>query len=256
MSNSSLVNYTSISPKKWNGRNGYRIEKIFVHHMAGNLTVQTCGNVFKTRPASAHYGINGKNIGLYVDEKDTAWHCANATYNRKSIGIECANSTGASGGWKVSDETIKTLIKLLVDICKRNNIPKLTYTGDLKGNLCMHRWLASTACPGPYLGTKFTYIANEVNKELQKKEETTTANSNPSGITLPKRGYFTRGDEGSGVKKLQKWLKKYGFDPGEIDGDYGAKTAAAVKKFQKKYKLEVDGEFGKKSLAQANKISK
>lgn len=30
----------------------------------------------------------------------------------------------------------------------------------------MHKWYAATACPGPYLGSKFPYIAAEVNKRL------------------------------------------------------------------------------------------
>ena len=152
MSRSSLVTYTDITSNKSKGRGGKKIDKIFVHHMAGNLTVKQCGNVFKTRPASAHYGVNGKNVGCYVDEKDTAWHCGNFSYNQRSIGIELANDQGASGRWHVS------------------NHKKVNYTGNLKGNLCMHCWVSSTACPGPYLKTKFEYIAAEVNRILIGKD--------------------------------------------------------------------------------------
>lgn len=171
MSNSSLVTYTAKTThygysSETKPRGGAKIDKIFVHHMAGNLTVQQCGNVFKTREASAHYGINGRNIGLYVDESQSAWHCGNKSYNQRSIAIECANDGGASSNWHVSDQTIATLILLLIDICKRNGFKKLNYTGDLSGNLCMHCWTQATACPGPYLKTKFRYIADEVNKRL------------------------------------------------------------------------------------------
>lgn len=166
MSNSSLTTYTSITSHKSSGRGGKKIDKIFVHHMAGNLTVQQCGNVFKNAQASAHYGVNGANIGRYVDESDTAWHCGNFSYNQRSIGIELANDRGASGSWHVSDKTIETAITLIADICKRNGIKKLNYTGDLSGNLCMHCWVSSTACPGPYMKTKFKYIADQVNKIL------------------------------------------------------------------------------------------
>ena len=170
MSKSSLVTYTDITSHKSRGRGGKKIDKIFIHHMAGNLTVKQCGNVFHQNQASAHYGINGKNIGCYVDESDTAWHCGNWGYNQRSIGIELANDQGASGKWHVSDKTIETCITLIADICKRNGIKKLNYTGDLSGNLCMHSWVCSTACPGPYLKTKFKYIANEVNKILTGEE--------------------------------------------------------------------------------------
>ena len=169
MSRSTLTTYTNITNHKSAGRGGKKIDKIFVHHMAGNLTVQQCGNVFRSAQASAHYGVNGKNVGCYVDEKDTAWHCGNFKYNQRSIGIELANDRGASGNWHVSDKTIETAIALIADICKRNDIKELKYTGDLSGNLCMHCWVCSTACPGPYLKKKFSYIAKEVNKILAGK---------------------------------------------------------------------------------------
>ena len=166
MSNSSLVTYKKMVKNMTTGRSGKKIDKIFVHHMAGNLTVKQCGNVFASREASAHYGVNGNNIGQYVDEANTAWHCGNAAYNRRSIGIELANDGGASTNWHVSDKTIATAINLIADICKRNGIKKLNFTGDLSGNLCMHCYCASTACPGGYLKKKFKYIAEQVNKKL------------------------------------------------------------------------------------------
>ena len=166
MSKSSLVTYTQIVKNKDAGRGGKKIDKIFVHHMAGNLTVKQCGNVFATREASAHYGVSGSQIGQYVDEADTAWHCGNYPYNQRSIGIELANDGGASSNWHVSDKTIATAIELIADICKRNGISKLNFTGNLNGNLCMHSYCAATACPGGYLKGKFKYIADEVNKRL------------------------------------------------------------------------------------------
>ena len=169
MSNSSLVTYRHIVGHKSLGRGKHRIQKIFVHHMAGALSVQQCGRVFDTRQASAHYGVNGSAIGQYVDEKDTAWHCGNFSWNQKSIGIELANDAGAKGNWHVADSTINTAIKLIADICRRNGIPKLVYTGDMNGNLCMHRWVCSTSCPGPYLATQFRRIEKGVNDILGAK---------------------------------------------------------------------------------------
>ena len=119
MSNSSLVTYRHIVSHRSSGRGGNKIDKIFVHHMAGNLSVRQCGNVFDSRPASAHYGINGNTIGQYVDEKDTSWHCGNFRYNQRSIGIELANDGGASSHWHVCSTTIKNGIKLISEIDKR-----------------------------------------------------------------------------------------------------------------------------------------
>ena len=171
MSNSSLVTYKHIVKNKSNGRGGNTIKKIFVHHMAGNLTVKQCGSVFDNRQASAHYGVNGNAIGQYVDESDTAWHCGNFSWNQKSIGIELANDSGSKGNWHVSDATINTAIKLIADICRRNGITYLSFTGNMNGNLCMHKWVCSTSCPGPYLSTQFARIANGVNAILGAKIE-------------------------------------------------------------------------------------
>ena len=172
MSNSKLVIYTKWSPN-YDSRQGTRITDITIHHMAGNLSVYQCGEVFQTREASAHYGIDGEGrIGQYVDEKYAAWANANSASNRRSVTIELANDQ-IGGDWHVSDTAINRCIELCVDICKRNGIKKLNYTGDTSGNLTRHNMFYATACPGPYLQSKFPYIANQVNACLNggwKKE--------------------------------------------------------------------------------------
>lgn len=63
-----------------------------------------------------------------------------------------------------------------------------------------------------------------------------------------------KGSKGSSVKQVQSflnWCIKANLD---IDGNCGKKTAAAIKKYQKQYKLKVDGIFGPKSNAKAKEI--
>ena len=57
------------------------------------------------------------------------------------------------------------------------------------------------------------------------------------------------GSEGKDVEDLQRRLKAVGYDPGEIDGEYGPNTASAVKALQKDADILVDGEFGPDSYA-------
>lgn len=73
---------------------------------------------------------------------------------------------------------------------------------------------------------------------------------------LPKRGWFAKGDKGTDVKRLQALLNWLNDGNIAVDGEVGAKTIAAVKQFQRAYKLKVDGEFGKDSLAKAKTIAK
>ena len=165
MSDSSLVTYTKISPYK-NVMSNKKNTHIVIHHMAGNLSVETCGDIFQSSQSSANYGVDGKgHVGLYVHEKDRSWATANREIDSKAVTIEVANDQ-IGGNWHVSDTALNKTIDLCVDICKRNGIAKLNYTGDKSGNLHMHKWYASTDCPGPYLESKFSYIAEEVNKRL------------------------------------------------------------------------------------------
>ena len=197
MSNSKLVTYKRWSPN-YSSRYGNKITHIVIHHMAGCLTVQQCGAVFASRgrQASAHYGVRDGQIGQYVDEKYRAWTTSNRYIDRKAVTIEVSNSK-RGGNWPVSDKSLQTTIKLCADICKRNGIKKLNYTGDKKGNLHMHRWYASTACPGPYLAGKFKYIAQEVNKLLGASGSTSSKSGSTASSKLLKVGAKIRIKKGA-----------------------------------------------------------
>ncbi|MEW9097031.1 MAG: M14 family metallopeptidase [Clostridiaceae bacterium] len=53
-----------------------------------------------------------------------------------------------------------------------------------------------------------------------------------------------RGSRGTDVMEIQGLLKKLGYDPGPIDGIYGAQTENAVKEFQRNNGLVADGIIG------------
>lgn len=166
MGNSLLVDFVLISPNSDPRLN--QIKKITIHQMAGNLSVETCGNIFAdpSREASANYGIdsNGR-VGLYVEEHNRSWCSSNSSNDHQAITIEVANDGGAPN-WHVSDKALNKLIDLCVDICQRNGIKQLNDTGDASGNLTRHNMFAATVCPGPYLESKFPWIAEQVNKRL------------------------------------------------------------------------------------------
>lgn len=56
------------------------------------------------------------------------------------------------------------------------------------------------------------------------------------------------GSVGNEVVTIQKKLKQWGYYDGDIDGIYGSKTRAAVKKFQSANGLSKDGITGKETL--------
>ena len=177
MSNSPLVSYTKLSPNH-SGKRKHAIDTISIHCMAGNLSVERCGELFqnKERQASSNYGIGSDGrIGLYVDEANRSWCTSSASNDNRAVTIEVAN-TVAKDPWPVSDAAYKSLIDLLVDICQRNGIPRLLWKGDKnlvgqvdRQNMTVHRWFANKSCPGNWLYEHHGQIAKEVNERLEEE---------------------------------------------------------------------------------------
>lgn len=199
-SNSSLVTYKRISPNKTSPRN-HAIDTITIHCMAGNLSVETCGNVFAptSRQASSNYGIGTDGrIAMYVEEKDRSWASSNASNDQRAVTIEVANDGGANTGWHVSDIAMSSLINLVTDICKRNNIKKLVWSTNkndrvkhLNGcNMTVHRDFAAKACPGDYLYNKHSYIAEQVNKNLGANTPTASTVTTTTSTAVYKKYIF------------------------------------------------------------------
>lgn len=56
------------------------------------------------------------------------------------------------------------------------------------------------------------------------------------------------------IKNVQTMLKKLGYYSGEITGNVGSKTEAAIKKFQKEYDLTADGVAGPNTVARLKAV--
>lgn len=209
MSNSPLVNYTKISPNSSNPRN-HKIDKITIHHMAGNLSIESCGESFANpqRQASSNYAIGSDGrIGMYVEEANRSWCSSSRDNDHRAITIEVAND-GGDPNWHVSDKAIASLIALCVDICQRNGIEQLNFTGDSNGNVTLHKYFAATLCPGPYLESKIPYIVEQVNKKLGTSK---TEQAEPDTKTLYRVqvGAFA---VKSNAEAMLKKIKAAGFD--------------------------------------------
>ena len=177
MSNSSLVSYTKISPYK-GSRNGHKIDTISIHCVVGQCGVEALGSVFRTKEASANYGIGyDGRIGMYVEEKDRSWCTSSTANDARAVTIECASD--AYHPYAVNAKVYATLIELLADICKRNGIKKLVWSTNKTDrvnhkngcNMTVHRDYANKSCPGDYLYNRHGEIADAVNKKLMEDEE-------------------------------------------------------------------------------------
>ena len=211
MSNSSLAEKIIKATHFSKGRSGRKIETITIHHMAGVLTCEQCGRIFQgNRQASAHYGVGSDGrIAQYVDEADTAWSNSNWDSNCKSVTIETSNSS-AGGNWPVSDTVLNSLIRLVADVAKRNNITLV------KGKTVVwHQMYIATTCPGEYLLSKMDYIIDEANKinAVSEQPEQTKPSQNKTNEEIANE--VIAGKWGNGADRKTK-LTNAGYDYNEI----------------------------------------
>lgn len=190
-SNSSLATVRMISPNRTPNRN-HVIDTITIHCFVGQVNAKRGCEVFQpsSKQASCNYvvGYDG-SIGLCVEEKDRSW-CTGGykTVNGVKTPIRVNGISGASNDYQavtievasdskhpyaITDKAMAALIELCADICRRNGIKKLLWSGDknlvgnpAKQNLTVHRWFANKACPGDYIYQRLGDIAAKVNAKL------------------------------------------------------------------------------------------
>lgn len=237
MANSSLATW------KWSGTTNHynirdhKIDTITIHHMAGNLTLAGCCSAVQSRGGSCNYCIDSSGkIGVMVDEQYRSWCSSNRANDMRAVTIEVANDSG-DPTWHVSDKALAACINLCVDICKRNGIAKINYTGNTNGNLTMHKWFEATGCPGPYLSSKFPYIASEINKRLAAPTK-----------TLDTKG-MKQGDKNLGVYELKSLLslaeaKKIITTHITVDDGFGSGTTSVVNQLLTKWGYKPNGIAG------------
>lgn len=191
------------------GRSRYgKITEITVHHCAGVMSIDDLGRLWQRvgREGSSHYGVSGTQIGQYVSEDDIAWTNSHWASNCRAVTIETSNSGGAPN-WPVADDTLQTLIKLVADIAKRNDLHPLV----LGKTLTWHSMYAATACPGPYLKGKLQYVVDEANKLNDVTfDAVTPGRSCIVVITGADGGNLTGGDISY---YLTQWVRDSGLDP-------------------------------------------
>ena len=155
--NSSLVTYTKLSPNH-SGQRTHEIDRISPHCVVGQLSAESiCGCFTSTsRQASCNYGIGyDGRISLCVEEKNRSWCTSSNANDQRAVTIEVASDSTHPYAFK--DAAYAALVKLCVDICKRNGKKKLLWLADKTKTLnytpaademvlTVHRWFANKSC--------------------------------------------------------------------------------------------------------------
>ena len=153
MSNSTLISYEKLSPNH-SGERTMKIDRITPHCVVGQCSVETIGKMFSftEHKASSNYGIGSDGrIGMYVPENMRSWCSSSRENDQRAVTIECASDNFEP--YAMKDVVYNSLVKLCVDICKRNGKTVLLWMGDKektisytpKSNemlLTVHRWFA------------------------------------------------------------------------------------------------------------------
>lgn len=254
IADSKLVDVVIPSPNH-SGKRIYPLSRVSVHCVVGQTSAESLGYLFADSDfgASSNYGIgyDGK-IGQYVAESNRSWCTSSPDNDNRAITIEVASD--AYHPYKVTDKAYKSLIKLLVDICKRNGKNKLVWFSDrataLNYNprsdelvMTVHRWFANKACPGDFLFDLHPTIAKEVTKQLGGKI-TMIADLKFNYLAL--KGYVNVPAQVKMLQRLLRDIQYTGKDGKElkITSKFDADTDYAVRSFQKKNGLAVDGVVG------------
>lgn len=218
--NSSLVSYTKLSPNH-SGQRTHSIDRITPHCVVGQCTAEGLGDWFakSSTQASSNYGIdkNGR-VGLYVEEKNRSWCSSSNSNDQRAITIECASD--ATEPYAMNSKVYDALIKLCVDICKRNGKKKLIWLGDKDKTLnynpksdemviTVHRWFANKSCPGNWLYARLGDLATKVTAQLG----VTTTAPEPTTSTLYRvRKTWTDSKTQKGAFKILSNAKKCADD--------------------------------------------
>ena len=221
---------------------------------APDTTVYTYDGTAKTYqiPASADYTVNhatqtnANETGYTVtvaltDENNTIWSDGNTIVKHYTFKIMRATPTGDPAYTEIT-----TSGKTLVDA----NLTKGTITpdGTIKWNDAEDTVVEANKSYGwtytPADTTNYKPLTGSI-KLWRKSTSSGGYYYAPTAAVVPDMPMLYRGCTGDAVKTLQDKLNALGYNSGNVDGIFGAKTYAAVTAFQKANSLGVDGIVGK-----------
>lgn len=232
----------------------YRKKSVTLHHNGGRLSHQGVLNVWKVRPASAHFNIDGKGTcAQYVRVNEYAWATGSTRGNQESISIEMANASTAPE-WLVADVTWKAAARLAGWL-----FAKVIGERPSKNNLFYHHEWSSTACAGPWMDKKYSQVLAEAQKAYDsfKGGKAPAATPAKASSSSPKKSVTQicaevwAGMWGTGDDRLNR-LRAAGYDADQIQSmvSRGVGKVAAAKTTSSRKPLTtiaqevIDGEWG------------
>lgn len=212
---------------------------------------------------------SGTNYDMFKKHPEKLGNCTHYAYSRFSeiLGKECKLPSGNAGTWydkvtnynKGKEPKLGSVIEWkhtkksgghvgIVEEIKSNGDLIVSMSGWNSGLF----WTRTVTKSSGYVYNDYK-LNGFIYSGASEKTKKSYSGKYP---TLPKRGYFKKGDKGVNAKLLQELLNWINDDKLSTDGIIGDKTISSVKKFQTKVGITSDGLFGKSSLEKAKGFKK
>lgn len=216
-----------------------------------------------------HYNIKRDGSIYKAADPKTAvvWHCGGGLQgsgghtfygkctNYNSIGIECGvcytdtsakEGDGDSDKWYFTEATQESLVWLVSKLMDEYSIPidRVIRHYDVTGKICPNPYVRNNGLNGNWTWDEF-----KVNLAQYRKDGTITipSRSTASSTGSTSKAYLSKGDSGTAVKAVQKYLIAIGFSCGSAgaDGDWGTNTQMAFESFREAYGADIAADGGK-----------
>lgn len=223
---------------------------LIFHTMVGYL--RSTENMFKVngyQGVESTFGVGGPWDGDALDGAVWQWqeinHQADAQFDGNAYANSIETSDGGDPNRPWSPKQVQSLTDLLVWWCKATGNPCVLVKNPTDKGVGYHRqfkvWnYADHDCPGD---VRLKQLLEVIIPNAQKA----LAPQPPKDKPFRPQHWLKKGDQGWDVEVLQRsldHLPRGGTYRLKVDGDFGLKTDAAVRDFQKHHGLDVDGVVG------------
>jgi hypothetical protein len=196
----------------------FKKTSVTLHHNGGRNSLGGLLEVWKTRPASAHFDVDASGaVAQYVKVDEYAWAVGNGAGNESTISIEMCDETLAPQ-WKVGDVTLASAERLAAWL-----FVHVIGARPNTSNFFPHRHWSSTDCPGPYVMNQWNAILLRVQAayDAYKGGGTGTPPSGGNVSVETVAHEVIAGKWGNGPDRIAR-LKAAGYDPAAVQAAVNA----------------------------------
>lgn len=213
-------------------------EKIIVAHTLPYD--RACWGAGKGKKGSANY-----NPTAYLqfeicqgNNKDAAYYWAVIDIAEKYCAYLCQQF-----GWTVAD--ITSHAEAHADGLASNHGDPINWMKHFGDNMDKFRARVAKRLEGNF--SPSDAVLNKGDQTITQQDKEATEGTGGAKTVIVELNVLCNGSKGNQVRTLQRLLNALGYSCGNVDGSFGPKTLAAVKKFQKAKGLDVDGSCGPKT---------